>query len=85
MPLTNGCLAFEVEQTRQKWSSPPHMGPATTKTPPTPRIKVQIIEKGKEEPIKVSDHCMDAIRYMVMGMWTKIKAWLPVSEQDDEK
>lgn len=43
------------------------------------------IEKGKEEPIKVSDHCMDAIRYMVMGMWTKIKAWLPVSEQDDEK
>ena len=25
------------------------VGPATTKTPPTPRIKVQIIEKGKEE------------------------------------
>lgn len=30
-------------------------------------------------------NCMDAIRYMVMGMWTKIKAWLPVSEQEDEK
>lgn len=43
------------------------------------------IEKGKEEPIKLDDHCMDAIRYMVMGMWTKIKAWLPVSEQEDEK
>lgn len=43
------------------------------------------MEKGKEEPVKMNDHCMDAIRYMVMGMWTKIKAWLPVSEQEDEK
>lgn len=43
------------------------------------------IEKGKEEPIKIDDHCMDAIRYMVMGVWTKIKPWLPVAEQDDEK
>lgn len=41
------------------------------------------IEKGKEEPIKLDDHCMDAIRYLVMGMWTKIKHWLPVKE--DEK
>lgn len=40
------------------------------------------IEKGKEEPIKVDDHCMDAIRYMVMGMWTWIKRWLPVQERD---
>lgn len=40
------------------------------------------IEKGKEEPIKVDDHCMDAIRYMVMGMWTRIKRWLPVQERD---
>lgn len=43
------------------------------------------IEKGKEEPVKVGDHCMDAIRYMVMGMWSKIKRWLPAGEQDDEK
>ena len=43
------------------------------------------IEKGKEEPVKLDDHCMDAIRYMVMGMWTRIKAWLPVSEREDEK
>ena len=42
------------------------------------------IEKGKEEPIKLDDHCMDAIRYMVMGMWTKIKRWLPVKEDDEE-
>lgn len=42
------------------------------------------IEKGKEEPVKIDDHCMDAIRYMVMGMWSKIKRWLPVQEGDDE-
>ncbi len=38
------------------------------------------IEKGKEEPVKINDHCMDAIRYLVMGMWTKIKHWLPIRE-----
>lgn len=42
------------------------------------------IERGKEEPVKVGDHCMDAIRYMIMGMWTKIKRWLPVQERDEE-
>lgn len=41
------------------------------------------IERGKEEPIKIDDHCMDAIRYLVMGFWTRIKRWLPVL--DDEK
>lgn len=35
------------------------------------------IEKGKEVPIKEKDHCMDAIRYMVMGAWKIIKRWLP--------
>jgi len=43
------------------------------------------IEKGKEEPVKIDDHCMDAIRYLIQGMWKKIKYWLPVSEQEDEK
>lgn len=42
------------------------------------------IEKGKEEPVKINDHCMDAIRYLVMGVWTKIKYWLPVRERDDK-
>ena len=42
------------------------------------------IERGKEEPIKIDDHCMDAIRYLVMGVWTKIKHWLPVQERDDK-
>lgn len=35
------------------------------------------IEKGKEVPVKESDHCMDAIRYAVMGAWSKVKHWLP--------
>lgn len=41
------------------------------------------IEKGKEEPVKIGDHCMDAIRYLVMGVWTRIKHWLPVRERED--
>lgn len=41
------------------------------------------IEKGKEEPVKIGDHCMDGIRYLVMSMWTKIKQWLPMSERED--
>lgn len=30
-------------------------------------------------------NCVDALRYMIMGMWTKLKHWLPLSEQEDEK
>lgn len=41
------------------------------------------IEKGKEVPIKENDHCMDAIRYMVMGAWRKIKHWLPAEAEKD--
>lgn len=41
------------------------------------------IERGKEEPVKVEDHGCDGLRYLVMGMWTKIKHWLPVQERDD--
>ena len=35
------------------------------------------IDKGKEVPVKIDDHCMDAIRYAVMGLWTKLKYFLP--------
>lgn len=42
------------------------------------------IERGKEIPIKENDHCMDAIRYCVMGMWPKVKAFLPIEEREDE-
>lgn len=43
------------------------------------------IEKGEEKPVKVGDHCMDAIRYMVNGMWTKVKYWLPRSEREPDE
>lgn len=42
------------------------------------------IEKGKEVPIKDNDHCMDAIRYVVMGAWKYIKYWLPADEMEEE-
>ena len=35
------------------------------------------IEKGDEKPIKVNDHCMDAMRYAVMGAWKHMKVMLP--------
>ena len=40
------------------------------------------IERGKEEPVKVDDHAMDAIRYLVMGFWKHVKHWLPADEED---
>lgn len=42
------------------------------------------IEKGKEKPVKVDDHCCDAWRYLVMGLWSKIKYFLPAGESEDE-
>lgn len=43
------------------------------------------IEKGKEAPIKEDDHCMDAIRYAVMGAWNRIKHWIPLDPDDVTK
>lgn len=42
------------------------------------------IEKGNEVPVKINDHCMDSIRYAVMGAWSKIKYWLPKEERGDK-
>lgn len=42
------------------------------------------VEKGKEEPVKVSDHAEDALRYLLVGMWRQIVYMLPVSERGDE-
>lgn len=42
------------------------------------------IEKGIEKPVKIDDHCCDAWRYLVMGLWTKIKYFLPAGEREDE-
>ena len=41
------------------------------------------IESGKEKPMKVDDHCCDAWRYLIMGMWSKIKHFLPEGERDE--
>lgn len=43
------------------------------------------IEKGKEVPVKENDHACDATRYCVMGLWTKIKYFLPRAEREDGK
>lgn len=40
------------------------------------------IDRGKEVPVKVSDHCMDAIRYAIMGGWRWLKHWLPAEKEE---
>lgn len=40
------------------------------------------VEAGKEKPMKVDDHCCDAWRYLVMGLWDKIKYFLPDGERE---
>ena len=42
------------------------------------------IESGKEKPMKVDDHCCDAWRYLVMGLWSKIKYFLPDGERGED-
>lgn len=37
-----------------------------------------LLDKGKEVPIKEKDHCMDAMRYLVMGIWKYIKQIIPI-------
>lgn len=41
------------------------------------------IERGKEVPLKVDDHACDALRYVVMGLWSKIKYFLPPAERGE--
>lgn len=43
----------------------------------------ELLDKGKEEVIKASDHCCDALRYYIMGMWRYFKLLLPVTERGD--
>lgn len=42
------------------------------------------IEAGKEKPLKIDDHCCDAWRYLVMGLWSKIKYFLPIGERGED-
>ena len=41
------------------------------------------VESGKEKPMKIDDHCCDAWRYLTMGLWNKIKYFLPEGERDE--
>lgn len=46
-----------------------------------------LLDKGKEIPIKENDHCQDAKRYLIMGIWKFIKRLLPIIDiesGDDE-
>ena len=45
------------------------------------RYNKELLDKGKEDVIKTDDHCMDAFRYYVMGMWRYLKFLLPVTER----
>jgi len=47
-----------------------------------------LIEKGREEPIKQNDHCCDATRYLIMGFWKTLKVLLPylkLTERGDDE
>ena len=41
-----------------------------------------LLEKGKETPVKQNDHCEDATRYLIMGIWKFIKLLLPMIGDD---
>lgn len=41
------------------------------------------VEAGREKPLKIDDHCCDAWRYLTMGLWDKIKYFLPAGERDE--
>lgn len=43
------------------------------------------IENGIEKPVKVDDHAMDAIRYLVMGFWKYVKAFLPDADKEEDE
>lgn len=43
-----------------------------------------LLDKGKEVPIKQNDHCEDATRYLIMGIWKFIKSLLPMIGDDEE-
>lgn len=45
----------------------------------------KLLEKGKEVPVKIDDHCCDALRYLIMGLWSKLKHFLPVKEREVRK
>lgn len=46
-----------------------------------------LLDKGKEVPIKQDDHCQDGLRYLIMGIWKILRRLLPMmddKEGDDD-
>lgn len=43
------------------------------------------IEKGKEIPLKINDHCQDALRYLIMGIWKYLKVLLPILKEGEKE
>ena len=43
-----------------------------------------LLDKGKEEVVKTNDHCCDAMRYYIMGMWRYLRLLLPAMERGDK-
>ena len=43
----------------------------------------KLLDKGKEVPVKLNDHCLDALRYLVMGFWNRVKRFLPKEEREE--
>ncbi len=43
------------------------------------------IENGQEVPIKTNDHCQDALRYLIVGMWRYVANILPFSERGEKE
>lgn len=41
-----------------------------------------LLDKGKEVPVKQNDHCSDAERYTIMGLWRFLKNMLPILERE---
>lgn len=44
-----------------------------------------LLDKGKEEPVKENDHCCDAERYAIMGVWKYIRQLLPFIDVEEKK
>jgi len=43
-----------------------------------------LLDKGREEPVKEYDHCSDAERYAVMGVWKYIRQLLPFIDVEEK-
>ena len=44
-----------------------------------------LLDKGKEVPVKTNDHCQDATRYLIMGIWKYIKRILPMIKECEKE